>query len=160
MASSDHFLRPSYLESLLNKMVGLLARYGWGPSYIHLLEVRGRKTGRIYRTPVNLHPMDGRQFLVGGRGHTAWSRNAGAGGVVILRRGRYSASYRTIPVSNNDKPPILKSYLDAYSKTVQRFFDVPAGAPLEAFRRIVDRHPVFELIKSDDTSAGLRRRES
>src|SRR5690348_8173129 len=159
MPGSEHFLRPSYFESLMNKMVGVFARFGWGPSYLHLLEVRGRKTGKIYRTPVNLHPFDGRQYLVGGRGHTAWSRNAGAGGTVILSRGRSSATWRTIPVADDDKPPILKSYLDMYSGTVQRFFEVPAGSPLEAFRRIADRHPVFELIRSSDSSAELPRRK-
>jgi deazaflavin-dependent oxidoreductase (nitroreductase family) len=149
MADAEHFLRPSYIESLLNKMVGVLARWGFGPGYIYLLEVRGRKTGKLYTTPVNLHPFGNKQYLVGGRGHTAWSRNAGAGGEVTLRRGSSEARYKTVPVSDEDKPPILKSYLDTYAKTVQRFFEVPAGSSVEAFRRIGDRHPVFELIRKE-----------
>ena len=44
------------------------------------------------------------------------------------------------------KPEILKSYLDRYKLTVQRYFPVPAGSPTEAFRPLTGEYPVFELI--------------
>jgi deazaflavin-dependent oxidoreductase (nitroreductase family) len=146
MIVQEHFLKPTSLERLMNKTVGLLARWGLGPSYLYLLEVRGRTTGRIYATPVNFLEIGGRSYLVGGRGHTAWSKNAKATGVVTLRRGRASCQYRAIPLPDDKKPAILKAYLEAYPGTVQKFFAVRAGQPVDAFKVIADRHPVFELI--------------
>jgi deazaflavin-dependent oxidoreductase (nitroreductase family) len=145
MSTKEHFLKPTAFETFMNKAVGLLARWGVGPRYIHLLETRGRKTGKLYATPVNLLEWKGRWFLVGGRGHTAWSKNAGSAGSVILRRGRKAAGYRVISLPDDQKPDVLKAYLQAYRGTVQRFFSVNADAPVEAFRRVVDQHPVFEL---------------
>ena len=142
---SDHFQKPSPVESLINKAIGLLARLGVGPAYMHLLEVRGRRSGKTYTTPVNLIDLNGRRYLVGARGHTAWSKNAAVAGVVTLRRGFQSQQYRVVPVSDELKPEILKAYLDRYRRDVQRFFAVSAGSPVGAFAAIANMHPVFEL---------------
>jgi len=129
----------------MNRCIGIFARLGVGPAYLRLLEVRGRKTGKLYSTPVNLLNLNGRQYLVGGRGHTGWSKNASSSGEVTLRRGRGSYRYRVIPVPAPMKPPILKAYVQEYSNTVQRFFAVRADSPVDAFAAIADSHPVFEL---------------
>ena len=151
--SSQYFLKPTAFERVVNKTVALLARLGIGPRYLHLLRVKGRRTGKVYSTPVNLLETNGRYYLVGGRGHTAWSKNASAVGEVTLVRGTNSRKYRAIPMSDYDKPKILKAYLEQYRHTVQKFFFVPAGSPLEAFRPIADRHPVFELFPMGVTSS-------
>jgi deazaflavin-dependent oxidoreductase (nitroreductase family) len=145
-SNPEHFLKPSPIESLMNKTIGVLARFGIGPAYIHLLEVQGRKSGKTYTTPVNLLEVKGHRYLVGGRGHTGWSKNALAVGVVTLRRGRRSQQYRAIPVTDDRKPEILRAYLNEYRGTVQRFFSVPADSPLSTFAAIAGMHPVFELI--------------
>jgi deazaflavin-dependent oxidoreductase (nitroreductase family) len=145
MNASEHFLKPTAFERAMNKTVGLLARYGLGPSYLHLLRVRGKKTGKIYSTPVNLFQLNGKLYLVGGRGHTAWSKNAGVVGEVTLVRGGRVRNYRAVSVPAAARPEILKGYLDEYRSTVQKFFSVQAGSPVEAFRAIAERHPVFEL---------------
>lgn len=144
--ASDHFLKPGLFARTINKIVGLLVRVGIGPSYMRLLRVRGRRTGRILSTPVNLLEFRGCHYLVGGRGHTGWSKNADAAGAVELVRGRRAAIYRLRPVTGDLKLEILKAYLDRYSSTVQKFFAVPAGSPFEAFRETSERHPVFELL--------------
>ncbi len=150
MATSPHFMKPTPLERAMNKTIGMLARLGLGPGYLRLLEVQGKTTGRTYSTPVNLFHFKGQDYLVGGRGHTGWSRNALAGGGVTLRRGRSLRRYNVRPIADNDKPEILKGYLDEYASTVQKFFTVQAGSPPEAFRTIADRHPVFELIRINE----------
>ena len=149
-SNPEHFLKPSAIESLMNKTIGVLARLGIGPAYIHLLEVQGRRSGKTYTTPVNLLEVNGRPYLVGGRGHTGWSKNALATGVVTLRRGRKSQQYRVIPVTDDRKPGILKAYLQEYRGTVQRFFELPANAPVESFAAIANNHPVFELVEQED----------
>ena len=125
--------------------MGLAARLGLVPRYMYLLEVRGRRSGRIYSTPVNLLEVKGRRYLVGGRGHTAWSKNAAASGEVTLIRGRDVQRFRAVELQDDQKPEILRAYVNEYRQTVQRFFSVPADAPLETFRTIADRHPVFEI---------------
>jgi hypothetical protein len=40
--------------------------------------------------------------------------------------------------------PVLKDYWQAAS-TVHSYFDVPKGAPVEAFVHEAHHHPVFEL---------------
>ena len=142
---SQHFLKPSPLESLMNKAIGALARLGLGPSYLHLLEVQGWRSGKTYSTPVNLLVLNGHRYLVGGRGHSAWSKNALATGVVTLRRGLRSRQFRATALPDDMKPDILRAYLQEYRGTVQRFFSVPSGSPVGAFAAIASRHPVFEL---------------
>jgi deazaflavin-dependent oxidoreductase (nitroreductase family) len=143
---AEYFLKPTAFVRAVNKTIGLLARLGVGPHYVHLLRVKGRRTGKVYSTPVNLLELHGHHYLVGGRGHAAWSKNASAAGEVTLIRGTTSRTYRVVPVSNERKAEILKAYLEEYRHTVQRFFSVPAGSPVEAFRSITDRHPAFELL--------------
>src|SRR5579863_7446653 len=82
--AQEHFQKPNVFERLMNKTVGALARLGLGPSYLHILEVRGRSSGKLYSTPVNLLEIGERCYLVGGRGHTAWSKNASVVGHVTL----------------------------------------------------------------------------
>jgi hypothetical protein len=101
----------------------------------------------MFSTPVNLLEFGGRYYLVGGRGHTAWSRNAAAIGNVELVRGRHARRYRAVTITGEPKLEVLKAYLDAYPTTVQKFFAVRAGSPPESFRIIADRHPVFELTR-------------
>ena len=49
-------------------------------------------------------------------------------------------------ITDADKPEVIKAFLDRFKSQVQRFFDVPAGSPSDAFRATASRTPVFELI--------------
>lgn len=142
----EHFNQPNRLERALNKSFGFLVGLGLGPPHNYLLQVRGRKSGRVYSTPVNVLTRDGKRFLVAGRGYTQWVRNAIASGTVSLKKGRWSEEFTLRVISEEEKPEILKAYLDRFKLTVQRYFPVPAGSPAEAFRPLTGRYPVFELI--------------
>lgn len=107
--------------------------------------MRGRKTGRVHSTPVNLLEWNGKRFLVAGRGRTQWVRNAEAAGEIVLKRGSTRERFRIRAVSNDEKPEILKTYLDRFKLTVARYFPVPAGSEPRAFTAVTDRYPVFEL---------------
>jgi deazaflavin-dependent oxidoreductase (nitroreductase family) len=142
----ERFDRPSAIERLFNKLFGLLVGWGLGLPHNYLLQVRGRKSGRLYSTPVNLLSRDGKRFLVAPRGYTQWVRNAQASGTVLLKKGRRHEEVRLQAVSDEAKPEILKSYLDSFTRTVQRYFPVPAGSPVETFRPLAARYPVFEVV--------------
>jgi deazaflavin-dependent oxidoreductase (nitroreductase family) len=139
------FQRPTALERAINRAIGVLAALGIGPAHIWLLEVRGRTSGRIRTTPVDLLTERGRLYLVAPRGHTEWVRNAEASGEVILRRGRSAMAYRVRALSAAEKPATLAAYLDRFRREVQRYFPVPAGSPPAAFGPLLDRYPAFEL---------------
>jgi deazaflavin-dependent oxidoreductase (nitroreductase family) len=113
---------------------------------MQVLEVRGRKTGKVYSLPVDLLAREGSLYLVAPRGNTQWSRNVDAVGELTLRRGRQRRRYRIRSLSESEKPLILKAYLDAFRNEVQRFFPVAAGSPLEAFTPLAPRYPAFQLL--------------
>jgi len=140
------FRKPSAVEAFFNRAFGFLVGLGIAPGYMQLLQVRGRKTGRIYSSPVNLLQVDGKPYLVAPRGRTQWVRNAEATGEIVLKRGSIRRKYRLVPLSDSEKPEILKLYLERYKPAVQRYFPVPAGSPAAAFRDIASNYPVFELL--------------
>lgn len=140
------FAKPSAIEALFNRAMGWLAGLAIGPSFIYLLQVRGRKSGKIFSTPVNLMEFGGRQILVAPRGRTQWVRNAQAAGEIMLKRGSTRLRFGLREIADEGKPEILQEYLRRYASAVQKFFPLKAAAPVEAFREIAKNYPVYELV--------------
>jgi hypothetical protein len=139
------FEAPSAGERIFSRAFGLLVGLGLGLRHNYLLQVRGRTTGRIFSTPVNVLELNGKRWLVAPRGRTQWVRNAEVAGEVILRKGWRRQRVRVRPVPDSEKPEILSAYLDRFKLTVQRYFPLRAGSPPAEFAPIADRYPVFEL---------------
>jgi deazaflavin-dependent oxidoreductase (nitroreductase family) len=137
---------PSAFEAMFNRTFGFLAGLGLAPNFIYLLEVRGRKSGKIYRSPVNLMEIAGKRILVAPRGRTQWVRNAEAANEIVLKRASFRQSFALRPIADADKPPILKEYLDRYASAVKKFFPIPPQSSVDSFRPIAANYPVFELI--------------
>lgn len=137
---------PSAFEAMFNRTFGFLAGMGLAPKFIYLLEVRGRKSGKMYRCPVNLMDVGGKRILVAPRGRTQWVRNAEAANEILLKRASYRQTFALKPIADADKPALLKEYLDRYASAVKKFFPVAPGSPTESFRPIAGNYPVFELI--------------
>jgi deazaflavin-dependent oxidoreductase (nitroreductase family) len=140
------FRAPTGVEALFNRTMGFLAGLGIGPGFIYLLQVRGRKTGKIFSTPVNLMEIGGKQILVAPRGRTQWVRNAEAAGEITLKRGSKRLRFGLRPIADEQKPQLLKEYLDRYASAVGKFFPVAPGSQVEKFQEIAGNYPVFELI--------------
>lgn len=142
---SRDFKKPNTIDRMINRAFGLLLNLGIGLSHNYSLEVRGRKTGRTYATPVNVLDHKGRKFLVAPRGYTQWVRNAEASGEATLVKGATRERVKLRAVAHEAKAELLKIYLDRFKLTVQRYFPIAAGAPAKAFEPIADQYPVFEL---------------
>jgi deazaflavin-dependent oxidoreductase (nitroreductase family) len=142
----EQFVNVAPLERILNRLYGLSVRVGIALSHNYLVEVAGRKSGRVFRTPVNLLEMNGRSYLVAPRGDTSWVKNARAAGSLNLVKGAYRESFQLRELSDDEKPPIIKEFLDRFATAVGRFYSVPKGSPVEAFREIAPTKPVFELL--------------
>jgi deazaflavin-dependent oxidoreductase (nitroreductase family) len=147
MSSAD-FREPTAIERIFNRTFGFLVGLGLGPSHIHLLQVRGRKSGKLFSTPVDLLELQGKRYLVAPRGRTQWVRNAEAAGEITLKQGSARRQFRLRPIADADKPPILKAYLDSFKREVQRYFPIPAGSPAEAFVPLTPNYPAFEVLAS------------
>ncbi|MBZ5650169.1 MAG: nitroreductase family deazaflavin-dependent oxidoreductase [Acidobacteriia bacterium] len=139
------FRAPSAGERVFNRIFGFVVGLGLGFSHNYLLQVRGRKSGKIYSTPIDLLELGGKRFLVAPRGRTQWVRNAEAAGEVTLKKGSKRQQLRLRALSDQEKPEILKAYLDQFKREVQRYFPVPAESPVETFRELVQSYPAFEL---------------
>ena len=140
------FDAPTPVERVFNRVFGALVGLGIGLPHNWLLEVAGRRSGRIHATPVDVLTLGGRRYLVAGRGEAQWVRNARAAGRIALRKGGRREALRVVAVPDGDKPPVLKAYLDRFRRTVQRYFPVAAGSPVEQFVPLAPRYPVFELV--------------
>ncbi|HXY16279.1 MAG TPA: nitroreductase/quinone reductase family protein [Terriglobales bacterium] len=145
--SQTEFRAPSAAERVFNRTFGFLVGLGLGFSYNYLLKVRGRKSGKVYSTPIDLLVLNGKRFLVAPRGRTQWVRNAEASGEVALKRGKEEKRFRLRPLAGPEQLQIIKAYLDRFKREVQRYFPVPAGSPPEAFKDLASSYPAFELIE-------------
>ena len=111
-----------------------------------VLEVRGRSSGQLRRTPVNLLAFEGQRYLVAPRGETQWVRNLRASGDGRLLLGRRSEPFTAVEVDDEQKPPILRAYLKRWKAEVGVFFDgVGPDAPEAQLREAAPKHPVFRL---------------
>lgn len=145
MSTQSDFRAPSYSGRFFNRLFGFFVGLGLAFSYSYLLQVRGRKSGKIYSTPVSLLELNGNKYLVAPRGRTQWVRNAEASGEVSLKRRRNVQRFLLQPISGTEKLEVLKAYLDRFRFAVQGFFPVPAGSPVESFQNIAADYPAFKL---------------
>jgi deazaflavin-dependent oxidoreductase (nitroreductase family) len=145
-ATLPTFREPTAVEKVFNRTFGFLVGLGLGPSHIYLLQVRGRKSGKLFSTPIDLLELQGKRYLVAPRGRTQWVRNAEAAGEITLKKGSSHHKFQLRPISEAEKPQILKAYLDSFKREVQRYFPVPAGSPPEQFAAIAASYPAFELL--------------
>jgi deazaflavin-dependent oxidoreductase (nitroreductase family) len=141
------YVRPKKSTNVFNESVAHLTRLGislWGS---RMLYVRGRKTGELRSTPVNLLTFEGSRYLVAPRGNTQWVRNLrAAGGEGELRVGRRAERFRATELDDDVKPEVLRAYLKRWKFEVGIFFDgVNAQAPDETLRSIAPGYPVFRI---------------
>jgi deazaflavin-dependent oxidoreductase (nitroreductase family) len=129
----------------INSLFRVLTRLGLGASYRHILTVPGRKTGRLYSTPVDIIELDGQRWLVAGYGPTNWVRNVRAAGEVTLSRGRHSHRFRVEEAEGPAAVPVLRKYVTKIRVT-RPYFDAAPDSPDEDVAAELRRHPVFRLI--------------
>jgi deazaflavin-dependent oxidoreductase (nitroreductase family) len=145
---TDRYVRPGWFtKHVFNPTVAVLTRAGlsvWGS---RILAVRGRTTGQVRTTPVNLLLHGGERYLVAPRGTTQWVRNLRIAGQGELRVGRRVEPFLAVELADADKPEILRAYVRRWRAEVGVFFGgVDATASDEELLRIAPDHPVFRLL--------------
>jgi deazaflavin-dependent oxidoreductase (nitroreductase family) len=144
---AEHYQRPGWLtKTVFNPLVARLTKLGLPVAGSRVLEVRGRKSGEWRRTPVNPLHLDGTTYLVSPRGHTQWVKNLRASGEVRLRSRRRTETFSATEVPDQEKPPLLRAYLERWKWEVGVFFGgVGPDSSDEDLQRIAPDHPVFRL---------------
>jgi F420H(2)-dependent quinone reductase len=144
---TDRYVKPGWFtENVFNRIVALATQWGvsvWGS---RVLQVRGRTSGEIRETPVNLLTLEGTRYLVAPRGVTQWVRNIRVAGEGGLRLGRRVERFRAVEIPDEDKVPILRAYLKRWKFEVGVFFEgVDANSSDQDVRRIAPNHPIFRV---------------
>src|SRR5262245_27700922 len=101
---SGQFTKPNAVDRFINRAFGILVKIGLGLPHNFLLEVRGRKSGRVYSTPVNVLEHNGKRYLVAPRGYTQWVRNVIAIGEAVLVKGTGRESVSLKLIADDDRP--------------------------------------------------------
>ena len=130
---------------LINLLFRALTRLGIGAPYRHILTVTGRKTGRVYSTPVDVIELDGSRYLVAGYGPAGWVRNTRAARKVTLSRGRRTARFDVVEPELQQAIPVLRKYI-AEIRVARAYFDAEADSPDDAIAAELQRHAVFRLV--------------
>src|ERR1700683_5117098 len=146
-----HYRKPGWFTRVVfNGLVAGMTRLGisvWGS---RVLRVKGRKTGQLHSTPVNLLNHDADRYLVAPRGETQWVRNLRASGTGELLVGRRTESFRGRELSDEEKVPVLRAYLKRWKAEVGIFFEgVGPGSGDDQIRAIAPKHPAFEVLAPD-----------
>ncbi|MFE4537383.1 nitroreductase/quinone reductase family protein [Streptomyces scopuliridis] len=147
--SQPHYLKAGPFTVRMNSVIGRLARHGVSLLGSAELSVRGRKSGRMQRIPVNPHTYQGAQYLVSARGHSQWVRNMRVAGAGELRVGRKIRAFTATEIPDSEKLPILRAYLKRWGWEVNQYFQgVTAKSSDEEIIAAAPDHPVF-LIRTD-----------
>ncbi len=147
MGVPPHYQAPGWFTAhVFNPLVAGLTRLGISVAGSRVLEVRGRTSGEPRRVPVNLLTFEGRRYLVAPRGQTQWVRNLRVAGEGRLLVGRRAETFTCQEVPDEERPPILRSYLKRWKWEVGAFFAGVGPDSTDAeLRRIAADHPIFRI---------------
>jgi hypothetical protein len=148
MTTPTHYQRPGWFtRNVFNRSVARLTRVGVSVLGSRVLEVKGRRSGLVRRTPVNLLAFEGAEYLVAPRGEAEWVRNVrAADGRLDLLLGTRRTHRIAHELAGDEKIPVLREYLRRWKAEVGVFFGgVSAASTDDQLRAIADRHPVFRL---------------
>ncbi|HEX5403851.1 MAG TPA: nitroreductase family deazaflavin-dependent oxidoreductase [Pseudonocardiaceae bacterium] len=144
--TAERYVTPKNSTDFFNNVVARLTRMGFSVWGSRVLSVRGRKSGEMRSTPVNLLTVDGQRYLVAPRGHTQWVRNLRVAGEGELRVGRRTERFVPTELVDEDKPAILRAYLKRWKFEVGVFFDgVDASASDAKLLEIAPGYPIFRI---------------
>ena len=136
-----------FLEAMYGRVFRMIATLGLPPSFIVVLETRGRRSGETRSTVLITGSHEGERYLVSLVGPRCdWVKNAGAaGGEAVIRHGRRRrVMLEEVPVE--ERAPILKAYLK-WSLGARAIIEVSHKAPVAEFEPIAGKYPVFRIVQ-------------
>ncbi|MFJ8857759.1 nitroreductase family deazaflavin-dependent oxidoreductase [Streptomyces sp. NPDC102451] len=147
MSQQPYYLQASAFAQRMNGVIGWLARHGISLLGSAEMSVRGRKSGRMQRIPVNPHHHEGAQYLVSARGHSQWVRNMRAAGGGELKVGRKVRAFTAVEIADDEqKARIVRAYLKRWGWEVNQYFKgITAESTDAELLAACPEHPVFRI---------------
>jgi deazaflavin-dependent oxidoreductase (nitroreductase family) len=147
MTTVSRYVLPGRWTRAFNAVVALCTRCGitvWGSRQLY---VRGRTSGELRQTPVNLLTFQGNRYLVAPRGITQWVRNLRAAGEGELRLGRRAELFTPQELTDAEKPAVLRAYLQRWKFEIGMFFDgIGPDATDDELLAVAAGYPVFRVL--------------
>ena len=148
----ESYRRPGWFtQNVLNPTVRGLAKLGVSLQGSRVLEVRGRKSGQVRETAVNLLTHHGATYLYAPRGVTEWVLNLrAADGECATRIGRKHELWVASEVTDVAKyTGLVRAYLKAWEWEVGAFMPsgISADSSDEDLAGLIDLRPGFLLTR-------------
>jgi deazaflavin-dependent oxidoreductase (nitroreductase family) len=141
------YLAPDRSTEIFNAITKWLTARGVSLLGSRVLSVRGRKSGQMRSTIINLFTYEGSRYLLAPRGHTEWVRNLRAAGEGELRLGRRVEHFTPIEIADAEKEPLIRLYLRKWAWETGAFFDgLKADSPASEIEAAAAGFPVFRVI--------------
>jgi deazaflavin-dependent oxidoreductase (nitroreductase family) len=141
------YLAPNRSAEIFNNVTKWLTARGISLMGSRVLAVRGRKSGEVRTTVVNLFTYEGERYLLAPRGHTQWVRNLRAVGEGELRLGRRAERFTPVEIADADKTPLIRLYLRKWAWETGAFFDgLKADSPDADIAAAAPGFPVFRIV--------------
>lgn len=135
------------MASVSNTVMGfLVGTVGLPLMGAEVLDVRGRASGELRSVVVNPLEFDGATYLMSARGESQWVKNLRAAGEGRLRRGRKRRAFRAHELTDDEKLPFMRAYLQKWGWQVRSFMGVDKNSSDDDIRAILHTHPVFRLV--------------
>ena len=141
------YVKPGwFVTNVFNRAVRWLGRRGFSVAGSCELRVRGRASGEVRSTVVNLLAVGEQRYLVAPRGTTQWVRNLRAAGEGEIRAGRRTTPFIAAELSDEEKAPVLRAYVERWGWEVGQFFEGIGKDPSEADLAVIaPGFPVFAV---------------
>ena len=141
------YLTPNRAAEVFNVLAKWLTARGISLMGSRVLAVKGRKSGEVRTTTVNLFTYQGERYLLAPRGHTQWVRNLRAAGEGELRLGRRRQQFVPVEIGDADKEPLIRLYLKKWAWETGAFFDgLKADSPRADIEAAAPGFPVFRIV--------------
>jgi deazaflavin-dependent oxidoreductase (nitroreductase family) len=136
------WLKPVNAVLLIARRLGL----GWTRE-LPVLTLRGRRTGKLRRTPVSVLDFDGHRYVLAGFPGSDWAANARAAGTGTLATGGREERVRLVELSAADAVPVLRAWQARIPQGAKIMSDAGVVPDLEpdTFAALAGRCAVFRL---------------
>lgn len=141
-------IRPPWWLKYVNKvMIGLQKLGILGENGPVVLEVRGRKSGKLRRTPITPMTVDGQRYVLGGLPGSDWAANLRAAGEATLHIGRRSERIRVVELPPDEARPLLREFPIKVPTGVgfMKNAGLVTGPNPDEYEALAGRCPVFRL---------------
>ena len=142
-------IRPPWWLKYVNKVMVTMQRWGvsFGEDGPAVLTIPGRKSGKLYDTPVTPMTVDGNRYIVAGLPGADWAANARAADEVTLRKGRRIERVRPVEVPVDQARPLLREFPIKVPTGVgfMKNAGLVSGPNPDEFEALAGRCPVFRL---------------